>query len=191
MKYPKEVNELIDAFVKYPGVGNKSAERLAIYSITKQNEEDIDAFINALIGIKSIKRCPICNNIMTDQCVICNDDSRDHDTIMVLEDIKGLFAVEKTNSYNGLYHVLDGVINFSNGIGPDDIFLNSLFTRNAKEIILATNLTVEGEITASYIKEMLKDKDIKVTKIAHGLPVGGDLEYADTLTLTKALEGRR
>lgn len=192
MKYGDEVQCLIDSLSKYPGIGKKTAERLAINTITRWSHDEIDSFISSLEGIKTLKRCSICGNITKNNiCDICA--SRKHDTIMVLEDVRGLFAIEKSESYSGVYHILDGVINFSQGITADDINIEPLFERakTAKEIIVATNPSVEGEITAQYIKEMLKDVDVVVTRIAYGLPVGGDLEYADVMTLSKALEGRR
>lgn len=192
MKYPDEINGLIESLSKYQGVGAKTAERLAINTITKWSNEDIDSFINALKEVKNLKRCKCCGNITkNDICDICA--TRSSDKIMVLEDVKDLFAIEKTEAYDGVYHVLDGVINYQAGITPEDINLESLFNRakNAKEIIIATNPSVEGEITAQYIKEMLKDYNCNISRIAYGLPVGGQLEYTDALTLSKALEGRR
>ena len=192
MKYPDEINGLIESLSKYQGVGAKTAERLAINTITKWSNEDIDSFISALKEVKTLKRCKCCGNITkNDICDICA--TRDNSKIMVLEDVKDLFAIEKAEAYDGVYHVLDGVINYQAGITPNDINLESLFLRakDAKEIIIATNPSVEGEITAQYIKEMLKDYDCNISRIAYGLPVGGQLEYTDALTLTKALEGRR
>lgn len=191
MKYCDEINALITSLSKFQGIGPKTAERLAINTVTKWESEDIDNFISALLSVKSLKRCKICGNITKDdECEICA--SRSHDKIMVIEDVKALFAIEKSESYNGVYHILDGVINLSNGISPADLNLDTLFIRakEAKEIIIATNPSVEGEITAQYIKEMLKNDDVIVSRLAYGLPVGSDLEYADALTLTKALEGR-
>lgn len=192
MKYCDEINDLIESLSKYQGVGPKTAERLAISTATKWSSNDIDNFIDALKGIKSLKRCKVCGNITKgDTCEICS--SRDNSIIMVLEDVKDLFSIEKTEAYNGVYHILDGCINYQAGITPSDLNLESLFARakDAKEIIIATNPSVEGEITAQYIKEMLKDYNCSISRIAYGLPVGGNLEYADSLTLSKALEGRR
>lgn len=191
MKYCDEINALIESLSKYQGIGPKTAERLAINTITKWDNSDIDSFIEALKNIKNLKRCKLCGNITHDDiCEICS--TRKNDKIMVLEDVKGLFAVEKTETYDGVYHILDGVINFQNGVTPDDLNLESLFNRakDASEIIIATNPSVEGEITAQYIKEMLKDYKCNVTRLAYGLPVGADLEFADSMTLKKALEGR-
>ena len=192
MKYLEEINDLVEALSKYPGIGKKTAERLAINTITKWDSVDIDSLINALKNVKTLKKCKCCGNITTnDICDICN--TRDNKKIMVLEDVKDLFAIEKLETYDGVYHILDGVINYQAGITPEDLNLDSLFARakQAKEIIIATNPSIEGEITAQYIKEMLKDYDCEVSRIAYGLPVGGNLEYADALTLIKALEGRR
>ncbi|MCR5307997.1 MAG: recombination mediator RecR [bacterium] len=192
MKYLDEINGLIESLSKYQGIGPKTAERLAINTVTKWDSNDIDSFINALKEVKNLKRCKCCGNITkNDICDICNN--RCHDKIMVIEDVKDLFAIEKADMYDGVYHILDGVINYQAGITPEDINLESLFLRakDAKEIIIATNPSVEGEITAQYIKEMLKDYDCSISRIAYGLPVGGQLEYTDSLTLLKALEGRR
>ena len=192
MKYLDEINGLIESLSKYQGIGPKTAERLAINTVTKWDSNDIDSFINALKEVKNLKRCKCCGNITkNDICDICNN--RCHDKIMVIEDVKDLFVIEKADMYDGVYHILDGVINYQAGITPEDINLESLFLRakDAKEIIIATNPSVEGEITAQYIKEMLKDYDCSISRIAYGLPVGGQLEYTDSLTLLKALEGRR
>ncbi|MBP5444749.1 MAG: recombination protein RecR [Acholeplasmatales bacterium] len=192
MKYLDEINALIESLSKYQGVGPKTAERLAINTVTKWNNEEIDNFINALVDIKKLKRCKYCGNITKDDvCEICN--SRSNKKIMVIEDVKDLFAIEKCEAYDGVYHILDGVINYQAGITPLDLNLEPLFSRakEADEIIIATNPSIEGEITAQYIKEMLKDEKCNVTRIAYGLPVGGNLEYADSKTLEKALEGRR
>ena len=192
MKYSIEINSLIEALSKYPGIGLKTAERLAINTITKWSNEDIDSFIKALDSVKSLKRCKLCGNITkNDICDICQ--SRDNSKIMVLEDVKDLFAIEKLEKYDGVYHILDGVINYQAGITPLDLNIEPLISRakEAKEIIIATNPSIEGEITAQYIKEMLKDNNCNISRIAYGLPVGGNLEYADSKTLEMALEGRR
>ena len=192
MKYPDEISGLIEALSKYQGIGPKTAERLAINTVTKWSNDDIDNFASALVKIKNLKRCKKCGNITNNEiCDICA--SRNNDKIMVIEDVKDLFSIEKCESYDGVYHILDGVINYQAGIMPEDLNLESLIDRakDAKEIIIATNPSVEGEITAQYIKEMLKDYNCDISRIAYGLPVGGNLEYADALTLAKALEGRR
>ena len=192
MKYPDEISGLIEALSKYQGIGPKTAERLAINTVTKWSNDDIDNFASALVKVKNLKRCKKCGNITNNEiCDICA--SRNNDKIMVIEDVKDLFSIEKCESYDGVYHVLDGVINYQAGITPEDLNIESLIDRakSAKEIIIATNPSVEGEITAQYIKEMLKDYNCDISRIAYGLPVGGNLEYADALTLAKALEGRR
>lgn len=192
MKYPDEISGLIEALSKYQGIGPKTAERLAINTVTKWSNDDIDNFASALVKVKNLKRCKKCGNITNNEiCDICA--SRNNDKIMVIEDVKDLFSIEKCESYDGVYHVLDGVINYQAGITPEDLNIESLIDRakEAKEIIIATNPSVEGEITAQYIKEMLKDYNCDISRIAYGLPVGGNLEYADALTLAKALEGRR
>ena len=192
MKYPDEISGLIEALSKYQGIGPKTAERLAINTVTKWSNDDIDNFASALVKVKNLKRCKKCGNITNNEiCDICA--SRNNDKIMVIEDVKDLFSIEKCESYDGVYHILDGVINYQAGITPEDLNIESLIDRakSAKEIIIATNPSVEGEITAQYIKEMLKDYNCDISRIAYGLPVGGNLEYADALTLAKALEGRR
>ena len=192
MKYLDEINGLIEALSKYQGIGPKTAERLAINTVTKWSSDEIDNLASALVKVKNLKRCKRCGNITkSDICEIC--ENKDNSKIMVLEDIKDLFAIEKLESYDGVYHILDGVINYQAGIMPEDLNLESLLNRakDAKEIIIATNPSIEGEITAQCIKEMLKDYPCQVSRIAYGLPVGGNLEYADSLTLMKALEGRR
>ena len=192
MKYLDEINSLIEALSRYQGIGAKTAERLAINTVTKWNNEEIDSLVNALNGIKNLKRCKCCGNITKDDiCDICN--TRDNSKIMVLEDVKDLFSIEKLEKYDGVYHILDGVINYQAGITPLDLNLDTLISRakDAKEIIIATNPSIEGEITAQYIKEMLKDYNCNISRIAYGLPVGGNLEYADSKTLEMALEGRR
>lgn len=197
MKYPNSVDQLIEAFRKYPGVGKKTAERYALHTINKMDDENIDQIIEAFHKIKTeIFFCPICGNITdTDPCYICKDDSRDKSTIIVVEEAKDIIVMEKTNKYHGLYHVLNGAISPSNGVGPDDINIKQLFERlkddTFKEIILATNLNNEGETTARYISKLLEGTDILVTRIAHGIPAGGNIEYADEITIFKALEGRR
>jgi recombination protein RecR len=197
MKYPEAIDKLIESLRKYPGVGKKTAERYALYTVNRLTDDSIDEIINAYQKIKEdIFECPVCGNITdTDPCYICKDDSRDKSTIIVVEEAKDIIVMEKTNRYHGLYHVLNGAISPSNGIGPDDINLKSLLERlkneAVKEVILATNLNNEGETTASYISRLLGGTDILVTRIAHGIPAGGNIEYADEITIIKALEGRR
>lgn len=197
MKYPKAIDQLIESLRQYPGVGKKTAERYALHTVNRMTDEQIDLIIDAYQHIKSdIFACPICGNITdTDPCYICQDQSRTHETIIVVEEAKDIIAMEKTNHYHGMYHVLNGVISPSNGIGPDDINLTSLLKRlqndSFKEVILATNLNTEGETTATYIRRLLEGTDILVTRIAHGIPAGGNIEYADEITIAKALDGRR
>ncbi len=197
MRYPDAIDKLIEALRKYPGVGKKTAERYALYTVNRLNNEAIDEIVDAYLKIKEdIFKCPICGNITdTDPCYICKDQSRDKSTIIVVEEAKDLIVMEKTNRYHGLYHVLNGAISPSDGIGPEDINIKGLIERlkdeTIKEVILATNLSNEGETTAQYISRLLKDSTIKITRIAHGIPAGGNIEYADEITILKALEGRR
>ena len=197
MKYPESVEKLIEALRKYPGVGKKTAERYAFHTINKFDDNEIDQIIEAYTKIKTeIFFCPICGNITdTNPCYICKDDSRDKSTMIVVEDAKDVIVMEKTNRYHGIYHVLNGAISPSNGIGPEDINIKSLLERLKdhiiKEVIIATNLNNEGETTARYISKLLENTDILVTRIAHGIPAGGNIEYADEITIFKALEGRR
>lgn len=196
MKYPDSITKLIESFSKLPGIGPKTAERLAFYVADKMKEEDTLNFAKALINIKrELTKCPICGFI-TDitPCSICADKSRDQSLICVVEEHKDVIAMEKMKEYKGYYHVLNGVISPINGIGPNDINIASLLERlkneAIQEVILATNTTIEGESTAMYISKILSATGIKVTRIARGLPVGGGLEYADEVTLLRALQGR-
>lgn len=197
MKYPEAIDKLIEALRKYPGVGKKTAERYALYTVNRFSELDIDEIVKAFIQIKEdIFNCPICGNITdVDPCYICRDESRDKTTIIVVEDAKDVIVMEKTNKFHGLYHVLNGAISPSDGIGPEDINIKGLLERlkneQLQEVILATNLSNEGETTAQYISRLLSDTNILVTRIAHGIPAGGNIEYADEITIFKALEGRR
>jgi len=193
--YPLPIARLIEEFSKLPGIGKRSAERLAFY-ILKQPKESVERFSNALVEAKKkITFCPVCQSL-TDEtpCSICSNPKRDHSIICVVENPKDILAMEKTKEFKGVYHVLHGVISPIDGIGPDDIKIKELLIRtkdnDVKEIIMATNPSIEGEATAMYISNLFKNFGIKVTRIAHGLPVGGELEYADEITLTKALEGR-
>lgn len=197
MKYPDSIEQLIESLRRYPGVGKKTAERYALYTVNRMDHEAIDQIIEAYQKIKSdIFQCPVCGNITdTDPCYVCKDDSRDKQVILVVEEAKDVIVMEKTNRYHGLYHVLNGVISPSNGIGPDNINIKALLERlkdeKIKEVILATNLNNEGETTARYISKLLEGTDILVTRIAHGIPAGGNIEYADEVTIFKAIEGRR
>ena len=196
MYYPEPIAKLIDSFSKLPGIGPKTAARLAFHVITME-EETVLNFAKALVDAKrNITYCSICGHMTVDDpCYICEDKSRDRSVICVVQDSKDVIALEKMKEYNGLYHVLHGSISPMDGIGPEDINISSLLKRlqdeTIGELILATNPDIEGEATAMYISRLVKPSGIKVTKIAHGLPVGGDLEYADEVTLSKALEGRR
>lgn len=194
--YSPSIERLIENFERLPSIGHKTATRLAFYMLN-QNEEGTNEFINSIIEAKkNLKYCSRCFNITdTDPCPICNSPKRDQETICVVEDVKDIAAMEKTHEFKGVYHVLHGSISPMNGIGPEDIKIKELLERlkdiNVKEIIIATNPRVEGEATAIYLSKLIKPLGIKVTRIAHGIPVGGDLEYTDEVTLSKALEGRR
>lgn len=196
MQFPEPIAKLIDSFMKLPGIGPKTAVRLAFFAV-EMKEEDVMDFARSLVDVKrKLVTCSVCQNISDrDPCPICDDASRDHSTICVVQDPKDVAALEKMRDYHGLYHVLHGVISPMDGIGPEDIRIAELIRRledeQVKEIILATNPTVEGEATAMYISRLVKPIGVKTSRIAHGLPVGGDLEYADEVTLSKALEGRR
>lgn len=190
------IEKLIEEFSKLPGIGKRSAERLAFH-VLKQPKENVERFSKALIDAKEkITFCPVCQSL-TDSvpCAICSNPKRDKSVICVVENPKDVVAMEKTKEFNGLYHVLHGVISPIDGIGPDDIKIKELLLRtkdnDIKEIIMATNPSIEGEATAMYISSLFKNFGIKVTRIAHGLPVGGELEYADEITITRALEGRQ
>ncbi len=194
--YSPSIEKLIESFERLPSIGHKTAVRLAFY-ILEQDEKQIEEFITSITSAKQkLKYCSKCYNISdTDPCPICINPKRDESIICVVEDVKDIIAMEKTHEFKGVYHVLHGSISPMNGVGPDDIKLKELLSRLnkevVKEIILATNPRVEGEATAMYISKLVKPLGIKVTRIAHGIPVGGDLEYTDEITLTKALEGRR
>ena len=194
--YSPSIEKLIESFERLPSIGHKTATRLAFYMLN-QNEEGIQEFINAIVEAKkNLKYCSQCFNITdTDPCPICSSPKRDQTTICVVEDVKDIAAMEKTHEFKGVYHVLHGSISPMNGIGPEDIRIKELLERlqkiEVKEIIIATNPRVEGEATAIYLSKLIKPIGIKVTRIAHGIPVGGDLEYTDEITLSKALEGRR
>lgn len=194
--YAKPLNKLINELSRLPGIGGKTAQRLAFH-ILSMDEKSAMELANAISAAKkSMTYCSVCGNLTdTDPCAICSDDSRDKSTICVVESPKDVVAMEKIREYRGYYHVLHGAISPMDGIGPDDINLRSLIVRlqdeAVKELIIATNPNIEGEATAMYIARLIKPSGIKVTRIAHGIPVGGDLEYADEVTLLKAVEGRR
>lgn len=195
MNYIPPLEDLIDAFSRLPGIGRKTAARLSFH-ILNMPDSYAKSFSDALINAKkNITYCEVCKNL-TDisPCVICSGHKRDRSVICVVESPKDVLAIEKTGDYNGLYHVLHGVISPMDNVGPDDIFVKELVSRitpEVKEVIAATNLTVEGEATAIYISRLLSPLGVKVTRIAQGIPVGGDLEYADEVTLSKSLEARR
>ena len=193
--YAPSIEKLIESFEKLPSIGNKTAARLAFH-ILDASEEETNEFIQSIINAKkNLKYCSKCYNITdTDPCPICSNTARDQSVICVVEDVRDVVAMEKTHEFKGVYHVLHGSISPMNGVGPDDIKIKELLTRimneSVKEIILATNPRVEGEATSMYISKLVKPMGVKVTRIARGIPVGGDLEYTDEITLTKALEGR-
>lgn len=194
--YSPSIEKLIQSFEKLPSIGNKTAARLAFY-ILNASEEETNEFVSSIINAKkNLKYCSKCYNISdTDPCTICGNPKRDQSQICVVEDVRDIIAMERTHEFKGVYHVLHGSISPMNGIGPDDIKIKELLARlmdgQVKEVILATNPRVEGEATAMYLSKLIKPLGVKVTRIAHGIPVGGDLEYTDEITLTKALEGRR
>lgn len=193
--YIPPLARLIDEFARMPGVGKRSAARMAFH-VLKMSEKEAGSLASAILDAKkNIKYCSVCCNLTdTDPCNICSSDRRDGSIICVVENPRDVIALENTHEFKGLYHVLHGVISPMDGMGPEDIRIKELVPRindNVKEVIVATNPTVEGEATAMYISKLLKPLGVKVTRIAHGLPVGGDLEYADEITLTRAMEGRR
>ncbi len=190
------VENLIEQFQKLPGIGRKTAQRLAFFVLSLP-EAEAEGFANAVINAKkTVKFCSVCQNLTDAEiCGICSDEARDKTTVCVVSDPKDVAAIEKTREYNGLYHVLHGCISPMNGIGPDDVRIKELITRVAKgeirEVIMATNPDTEGEATAMYICRLLKPFDVKTSRLAYGIPVGGHLEFADEMTLTRAIEGRR
>ena len=194
--YSPSIEKLIESFEKLPSIGHKTAVRLAFHMLDL-SQEDTNEFINSIIlAKKNLKYCSKCFNISdTDPCFICSSPKRDNSLICVVEDVRDILAMERTHEFKGVYHVLHGTISPMNGIGPEDIkikeLLNRIGSENVKEIIIATNPRVEGEATAIYLSKIIKPLGVKVTRIAHGIPVGGDLEYTDEITLSKALEGRR
>ena len=194
--YSPSIEKLIESFERLPSIGHKTAVRLAFHMLDLSKEET-EEFINSIINTKEkLKYCSNCYNISdTDPCPICSSPKRDNSVICVVEDVRDVMAMERTHEFKGVYHVLHGTISPMNGIGPEDIKIKELLNRIAnndiKEIIIATNPRVEGEATAIYLSKIIKPLGIKVTRIAHGIPVGGDLEYTDEVTLSKALEGRR
>ena len=193
MQYPEPIAQLIDSYMKLPGIGQKTATRLAI----DMDNDDVTRFAKSLISAKrDLHFCSICGNITeNDPCDICRDKSRDQSQILVVEQAKDIMTMEKMKEYHGLYHVLNGVLSPIEGKGPEDLNMSSLLKRlqtnkSVKEVIVATNATPEGEATAMYLSRLIKPAGIKVTRLAHGLSVGSDIEYADEMTLYKAVEGR-
>ncbi|GEK92182.1 recombination mediator RecR [Alkalibacterium kapii] len=196
MHYPEPIAQLMESYMKLPGIGEKTAARLAFYTVNMQ-EEDVTRFAKSLISVKrDLQYCSICGNMtQNDPCDICEDKNRDQSVILVVEHTKDVISMEKMQDYKGLYHVLHGVLSPIEGTGPEDINIPVLIKRlqkdEVKEVIIATNATAEGEATAMYLSRLIKPSGIKVTRLAHGLSVGSDIEYADEVTLLKAVEGRR
>lgn len=194
--YPREFTKLINELAKLPGIGNKTAQRLA-FNILQKSSEEAEKLSNAIIDAKNnIRECSVCGNLTDkEKCNICLDSRREQDVICVVESPKDLMSMEKIKEFRGVYHVLNGVISPIAGTGPDDINLKSLLNRihenDVKEIILATNPNVEGEATAIFISRLVQPFNIKVSRLAHGIPVGGDLEFTDEITLLKAMQGRK
>ena len=194
--YSPSIEKLIESFEKLPSIGHKTAARLAFYMLNS-SEEETKEFVNSILEAKkNLKYCSKCYNISdTDPCQICGNAKRDQSIICVVEDVRDIVAMERTHEFKGVYHVLHGSISPMNGVGPEDIKIKELLARlmdgQVKEVILATNPRVEGEATAMYISKLIKPLGVKASRSAHGIPVGGDLEYTDEVTLMKALEGRR
>ena len=194
--YPREFTKLINELAKLPGIGNKTAQRLA-FNILQKSSEEAEKLSNAIIDAKNnIRECSVCGNLTDkEKCNICLDSRREQDVICVVESPKDLMSMEKIKEFRGVYHVLNGVISPIAGTGPDDINLKSLLKRihenDVKEIILATNPNVEGEATAMFISRLVQPFNVKVSRLAHGIPVGGDLEFTDEITLLKAMQGRK
>lgn len=197
MYYPEPIAKLMEAYMKLPGIGEKTATRLAFYTVTMR-EEDVTNFAKALIDVqRDLKYCSICGNLTEDDpCEICADKNREQGKIIVVESPQDIISMERLRDYNGLYHVLQGVLSPIEGTGPEDINIPSLLKRlqkneEIKEVIIATNTTTEGEATATYLSRLIKPSGVKVTRLAHGLAVGSDIEYADEVTLLRAIEGRQ
>lgn len=196
MQYPDAISKLIDSYMKLPGIGEKTATRLAFFTID-MHKDDVESFAKSLVDAKTkLHYCSICGNITEDDpCIICSDTTRDQTQILVVEQAKDVMSMDRMDDYHGLYHVLHGVLSPMEGLGPDDLNIASLLRRlqnneSVAEVIVATNATPEGEATASYLARLIKPAGIKVTRLAHGLSVGSDIEYADQMTLMKAVEGR-
>jgi recombination protein RecR len=196
VSHPEPITKLIDELKKLPGIGGKSAQRLAFH-LLRASREDADRLCDAIREVKDrVTYCSTCNNITdVDPCRFCADEARDHSLICVVEEPQNVGAIEKTRDFRGVYHVLMGALSPLQGVGPDDLKIHGLIERvgrgSVREVILATNPTVEGEATAIYLARLLKPLVVRVTRIAMGIPVGSDLEYADEITMGKAMEGRR
>lgn len=196
IKYPDNLQKLIDSFKKYPGIGPKNAERLAFYTVMNMKKEDAVNFSENIVNsINSIKKCNICGMITeNDICDICIDEDREN-KLMIVETVRDVMAFEKTNYYKGKYHVLNGVISPLNGISAEELKLDLIVERiqkeNISEVIISTSSGLDGEMTAMYIKKMLENLEVNVYRIGYGLPVGADIEYADDITLMRALEGKK
>lgn len=194
--FPPLIELLIESFAQLPAIGRKSAERIAFYVLDNMSKEDALKMTDAILNAKeNICLCPVCQNL-TDQtpCKVCASEGRDKSVICVVENSRDVIAIEKTKEYNGLYHVLHGALSPMDGVGVEDLKIKELLLRlnnGVKEVIMATNPTVSGTATAVYLSKLISPMGIKVSRIAHGIPVGGDLEYADEVTLIKALEGRQ
>ena len=195
MYYPEPISRLMESYMKLPGIGEKTASRLAFYTVNMR-EEDVTDFAKRLVSVKrDLNYCSTCGNITeSDPCSICQDKNRDQSVILVVEQAKDVIALEKMQDFNGQYHVLHGVLSPIEGTGPEDINIAPLLKRlqneEVEEVIIATNANVEGEATATYLSRLIKPAEIKVTRLAHGLSVGSDIEYADEITLLKAVQGR-
>ncbi len=196
MNYPKTILNLIECFKKFPGIGEKTAERMAL-STLEMEEDALNLFSKSLKDVKTkIKKCEKCGSLTEDKlCEVCNDKNRDHSVICVVEECKNVILFEKIGSFKGVYHVLGGLISPLEGINPEDIHIKDLIDRikqeKIKEVILAIKPSVEGETTALYIRKILEGEDVTVSKIAHGIPIGADIDYIDPLTLEMAIEDRR
>lgn len=194
--FPPLIESLIESFAQMPGIGRKSAERISFHILDNMSKSDVEHMVKSIMNAKeNVHFCPICQNL-TDvtPCRICSSDRRDKSVICVVEKPKDVTAIEKTKEFNGLYHVLHGALSPMDGITPDDLKINELLLRltpDVKEVIMATNPTVSGTATAVYLSKLISPMGIKVTRIANGIPIGGDIEYADEITLIKALEGRQ
>lgn len=192
--YPERFQKIIDMYERLPGVGNKTAQRFA-FTLLNLDDETIDAYSDTLRDLKNLKRCKVCGFLSDDDtCPICKDESRDSNVIMVVGSAQDLIAIEKTNTYKGTYHILNGLLSSSKGIYPEDLSIDNLLKRindNTQEIIVATPPTMDGEMTALYLDKILKNKNVLVTRLAHGLPMGASLDYTDELTLIKAMNNRK